>query len=61
MAHADFRDPSDPKDRSFQPHPHCYSYIELAYPNSETYVGATREALAKAQRCSLELLQYFVH
>ncbi|KAF8624900.1 hypothetical protein AX15_005768 [Amanita polypyramis BW_CC] len=29
-----FKNPGDPKDRSFQPHPHCYPYIELEYPNS---------------------------
>ncbi|KIL71110.1 hypothetical protein M378DRAFT_156064 [Amanita muscaria Koide BX008] len=29
-----FKNPNDPKDRSFQPHPHCYPYIELEYPNS---------------------------
>ncbi|KAK2462119.1 hypothetical protein APHAL10511_006582 [Amanita phalloides] len=29
-----FKNPSDAKDRSFQPHPHCYPYIELEYPNS---------------------------
>src|SRR6266576_6373427 len=46
--HADFRNPSDPKDRSFQPHPHCYPYIELEYPNSgasERYVWATRHQM----------------
>ncbi|PFH50712.1 hypothetical protein AMATHDRAFT_144415 [Amanita thiersii Skay4041] len=29
-----FKNPNDPKDRSFQPHPHCYPYVELEYPNS---------------------------
>ncbi|KAF8640919.1 hypothetical protein AX17_000567 [Amanita inopinata Kibby_2008] len=29
-----FKNPNDSKDRSFQPHPHCYPYVELEYPNS---------------------------
>ncbi|KAF8698598.1 hypothetical protein AX14_001086 [Amanita brunnescens Koide BX004] len=34
IPYADFRNTSDPKDRSFQPHPHWYPYVELEYPNS---------------------------
>jgi H3 lysine-79-specific histone-lysine N-methyltransferase len=43
-----FRNPNDPTDKTFDPHPTDYPVVELEYPNSgacERYVCLEKELL----------------